>query len=234
MQRASLETLLARNQAHVDRLEADRLAKLEDGQAPSVVSICCSDSRVSQEGMFSATEPGWLFSPSTIGNQAADLVEGERVVDGNLLYPVQHTGTRTIAVVGHTGCGAVTAAYDAYRGQGAELAPGIARRIALIEPIVTRAVEQGRVDVEADTAQVVDQLVEVNVHEQVAFLRSSPEIPDDADVYGFVYDLHRRYGGPRGRAYLVNADGVQDPDRLRERVPDRFAEHVASLLSGVE
>lgn len=226
-----LETLLDGNQAHVDGLAKDHFEGIVDGQSPPVVSMCCSDSRVPQQGMFHVDEPGWLFTPSTIGNQVTDVVEGDQVIDGSLLYPVQHTGTRTIAVVGHTGCGAVTAALDAVDGDPPELAPGVAKRVALLAPIVRQTLDDGRVDAHAPRERVIDQLVEANVHAQVDTLLDSPEIPDDATVYGFVYDLTGAYGGPRGRTYLVNADGEQDPDALRALVPADRSEHVASLLT---
>uniref|UniRef100_UPI00366B2539 carbonic anhydrase n=1 Tax=Cryptosporangium minutisporangium TaxID=113569 RepID=UPI00366B2539 len=83
----------------------------QDGQQPDVVAVCCSDSRVPQERMWGVDDPGTVFTPSNIGNQVWDEDEGERIVDGGVLYPIHHAGTDAVAVVGHTGCGAVTAAY---------------------------------------------------------------------------------------------------------------------------
>lgn len=227
----TLAALLAGNQVHVDELGSGALAKVVDGQEPRVVSMCCSDSRVSQEGMFDVGEPGWLFTASRIGNQAADRVEGERVVDGSLLYPIQHAGTRTAVIVGHTGCGAVTAAYEAIQGSQGALSPGIAKEVGLLVPVLEAALGRNAVDVDGPDAMVVDRLVEANVHAQVEFLLDRPEVPDEVAVYGFVYDLRGSYGGPRGRAYLVNANGERGLDTLRGLVPAGAKEHVASLLA---
>jgi carbonic anhydrase len=222
MPRATLAELLDRNRAHVESIADDHFDDVADAQHPAVVSLCCADSRVSQEGMWSVDEPGWLFTPSNIGNVAWDL-DGESV-DGNLLYPVAHTETRTVAVVGHTGCGAVTAAYQAVSEGVWPQAPGIRNRVELLVPVVEDALA-GPVD-----DGVVDRLVEYNVREQVAFLHASDEVPDDTTVFGFVYDLHGSYGGERGRVYLVAADGDTDPDALREWVDDEDESSVQSLL----
>ena len=225
MPHATIPDLLARNRAHADGLSENYFDGVLDGQEPSMVSLCCSDSRVSQEGMWNVEEPGWLFTPSNIGNVAWDLADRDSV-DGNLLYPVANTGTRTVAVVGHTSCGAVTAAYEAVTEEQIPEEPGIRRRVEPLIPVVEEALS-GPV---SDGEGVVDHLVEYNVREQVAFLDGSPEIPDDATVLGFVYDFHGTYGDQRGRTYLVAADGETDPDALREQVGDEDEGAVRSVL----
>lgn len=225
MPRATLAELLDRNRAHVEAIADDHFAAVTDAQHPAVVSLCCADSRVSQEGMWNVEEPGWLFTPSNIGNVAWDDTDPE-TVDGNLLYPIAHTETRTVAVVGHTGCGAVTAAYQAVTEDTMPEAPGIRRRVEPLVPVVESALD-GPVE---DGDGVVDRLVEYNVREQVAFLHSSDEVPDDTTVFGFVYDLHGSYGNEQGRVYLVAADGDTDPDALREWVDGEDESAVRSLL----
>jgi carbonic anhydrase len=226
----TLRQLLERNARHVDSLSERYFAEVQEGQTPAVVSVCCSDSRVSQEGMWDVTEPGWLFGPGTIGNQVWDHHEGERVVDGSVLYPIAYTETRTAAVVGHTGCGAVTATLEAVRegGPAEGTPPGVAKRIESLSPVIEAGLTDDRVDPDAD--DVVDQLVEYNVDRQVTFLRESPEVPDDTAVYGFVYDFQGVYGDEPGRAYLVNARGETDVAALRERVPEGFEEAARRLL----
>jgi carbonic anhydrase len=226
----TLLDLLEGNREHTDAIADDHFAAVQDGQEPSVVSVCCSDSRISQEGMWHVEEPGWLFTPSNIGNQAWDEDDGDLVVNGNLLYPVAHTGTETIAVVGHTGCGAVTATYRTVTGDGGDEPAGIARWVRLLTPVVEEALETGVVDAAADDETVVNQLVEYNVDTQVAFLRESDDVPDEVDVYGFVYDFQRVYGDVPGRTYLVNLDGETDPDAIASAVPDEYEPFVERLL----
>ena len=226
-----LDALLAGNDNHTAALPPDHFAAVQDGQEPDAVTVACADSRVPQDGMWANDEPGWLFTPSTIGNQVLDRVDGETVIDGNVLYPLLNTGTEVAVVVGHTGCGAVTAALEAAQGQPPDAPPGLSKWIELLVPIVAAGLEDDRVDPDRDPS-LVDQLVEYNVDHQVAALREADAVPDDVVVDGIVYDFQEVYGAVPGRTYLVNLDGETDPTAIREAVPDRFADHVVRLLDG--
>lgn len=219
--------LLEHNEEHYQTLPDDHFAEVQEGQEPYMVSICCSDSRVSQEGMFSIDRPGELFTPSNIGNQAWDIIGEEKVVNGNLLYPVEHTGTRTIAVIGHTGCGAVTAAYK-HATEGVEEPSGIQKFIDTLYPVVAEAIELNVVDTESDN--VINQLVEYNVDQQIAFLRESRDVPEDTNIYGFVYDFQAVYGGEKGKLYLTNVNGDRDPATIKEHVSEAMYGHVDRLV----
>lgn len=224
----ALTDMLQRNTAHYETHSDGHFDAVQDGQQPDMVSICCADSRVSQEGMFSITKPGTLFTPSNIGNQAWDEVDGEKVVNGNLLYPVAHTGTKTIVVVGHTSCGAVTATYQ-HVTEGIDEPAGIQRMINMLEPVVVEAIELNVVDTDDPDDKVINQLVEYNVDQQVQFLRNNADIPDDATVYGMVYDFQSVYGGEKGKLYLINIDGETDTEALTEHVPEELQSHVKRL-----
>ncbi|WP_280586841.1 carbonic anhydrase [Halorubrum sp. Boch-26] len=228
MSRELLAELLDGNDDHVESAAAGELAARRDGQRPPVVSVCCSDSRVSQEGMWSVDRPGFLFTAGNIGNRVSDVVDGERVLSGSVAYPLAHTDTDVLAVVGHTGCGAVGAALNAVRDGAFPDEPGVRTDVEELVPIV----EAGLADI-AEAAEVDaslrNRLVEYNVHEQVAIARET-EAAADADVYGFVYDFHGAYGDCDGAVYLVNANGERDPDALRELVDADHTESVATLL----
>ncbi|GAB3667285.1 carbonic anhydrase [Halopiger thermotolerans] len=229
--RDALETLLAGNRRHVESLPEDYFEDVQTSQHPGVVAICCSDSRVPQEHMWGVDHPGAVFTPSNIGNQVWDEDDGERIVDGGILYPIHHTETAVAAVVGHTGCGAVTAAYRVATGGEMPGPQGVDKWVGMLVPVVEEAIESGAVDPDGDEETVVNQLVEYNVNRQVAFLRNAADVPDDIAVYGFVYDFQRVYGDADGRAYLINVDGETDPAAIRERVPDGYETAAASLLS---
>lgn len=228
MSEGLLAELLERNRRHTESLPADHFSTVQTGQRPAVVSICCSDSRVSQEGMFDVTEPGWLFSPSTIGNQAWDRVDGDRVVDGSVCYPLAMTETKVAAVVGHTGCGAVTAALQTVRGDIDELPSGIKKWVELQVPVVEDGLASERVDADAEPS-LVDQLVEYNVDRQVEFLRDSEVATEDVSIYGFVYDFQNVYGDVPGRTYLVNVDGTRSISGMSDLVPEEFHGYVNRL-----
>ncbi|WP_142856417.1 carbonic anhydrase [Salinigranum halophilum] len=215
-----LSDLLDGNDRHVARADESKFDAVRDAQHPPVVSVCCSDSRVSQEGMWDISEPGQLFTVANIGNRSTTEVDGERVLDGGVAYPVTFTDTGVVAIVGHTGCGAVTAAYDVVTGETdlAALPAGVQQDLGSLITMV----ENAPVDLDGERSTVVDRLVEHNVREQVEFVATQT----DAAVYGFVYDIHHRYGDADGRAYLV-AVGEGDP---HEAVDEAHREVVAPLL----
>jgi carbonic anhydrase len=98
--------------ARADRLHAvwrascqTDLGAMAQGQRPWAALLSCADSRVSPEWIF-ASGPGELFEVRCAGNTAFD--------DGiaSLEYAVNALGVPLILVMGHSGCGAVTAAMD--------------------------------------------------------------------------------------------------------------------------
>ena len=78
-----------------------------NGQHPYAIVICCSDSRVIPEQIFSASI-GDLFVIRVAGN----------VLDNHQLesieYAAAHLGCRLIVMLGHTHCGAVDAALSGH------------------------------------------------------------------------------------------------------------------------
>ena len=229
MPTTSLADVLERNARHAASLSPTFFEAVEDVQEPAAVSVCCADSRVSQEAMWDVQEPGWLFTPSTIGNQVWDLHDGERVVDGSVLYPIEYTGTTVMLIVGHTGCGAISAALETLRGDGTEKPAGVGKWLDLLAPVIEGGLADDRVDPDREVS-LVDQLVEYNVDKQVEFLQSQADIPADTSLFGFVYDFQGVYGDVPGRAYLVNVDGETDTEALEDAVPDASLDHVHRLL----
>ncbi|MFP8890873.1 carbonic anhydrase [Natrialbaceae archaeon A-CW2] len=234
---STLLELLEGNDQHVAGLEDDYFDGLQSKQRPDVVSICCSDSRVSQEGMWALDRPGAVFTPSNIGNQAWDDHEGERIVDGSLLYPVHYAGTEAIAVVGHTGCGAVTAAYQAATGGNLPEPVGVGKWVDMLVPVIEEGLESDLVDTEDETTgdsleefEIINQLVEYNVDYQISFVTESDDVPEGVDTFGFVYDFHGVYGDGQGRAYLVNYNGETKPSAIEAMLPDGHAGVTRSLL----
>jgi len=223
-----LNDLLAGNAEHVTELPSDYFSEVLAGQHPDIVTICCSDSRVPQQGMWHVERPGAVFTPSNIGNQVWDDHNGERIVDGSLLYPVHNTGTKRIGVIGHTSCGAVTAAHAVATGTEPPETLGIRKWVEMLVPVIEEGLESDLVDAEAEN--VIDQLVEYNVDYQAQFLRDSEDVPEDVRIYGFVYDFHGVYGNEFGRAYLVNLDGTTDPEKIAAEIPDEYATATESLL----
>jgi carbonic anhydrase len=80
-----------------------RLDTAENGQHPYAIVVCCSDSRVIPETIFSAGI-GELFVIRVAGN----VLDHHQL--GSIEYAAGHLHCGHIVVLGHTGCGAVHAA----------------------------------------------------------------------------------------------------------------------------
>ncbi|MHC3436772.1 carbonic anhydrase [Natrialbaceae archaeon A-gly3] len=225
-----LPELLEGNHNHLEGLPEGYFDDVQEEQHPNLVSICCSDSRIPQVEMWNIDEPGQVFTPSNIGNRVWDEDGDERIVDSGVLYPIHYTGTGTVAIVGHTGCGAVTAAYRVATGGDRPGPRGVGKHVQTLVPVIEEALESDEVDADADERTVVNQLVEYNVDYQARFLHESDDIPDDVTVYGFVYDFQGVYSAEKGRAYLVNLDGETGPEAIAAEIPEEYEAAVSSLL----
>jgi carbonic anhydrase len=216
--------LLAANLEHAGEV-GSRFDDLQEGQHPHTVTICCSDSRVLQDHMWSNDDPGRIFTCGNIGNRVVQRAADGDVVSGDVLYPLAHTGTETAVVVGHTGCGAVTATYEALTDGVSDL-PGIEHCLDLLKPHVAPGIEALPADL--NRAEAINHLVEYNVDRQVELLVESDDVPDGVEVIGAVYDFQDIYGGDRGEIHVINVDGEERVTALREANP-AIAERVDRL-----
>lgn len=77
--------------------------RLTSGQKPHAIVLSCSDSRVPPEVVFDQ-KLGEIFVIRTAGEALDPMALA------SIEYALEHLGTRLIVVMGHTSCGAVTAA----------------------------------------------------------------------------------------------------------------------------
>src|SRR6201996_7793917 len=157
---AALQELIAGNRRFTSgrtvshRRDLMILQKMMEKQQPFAAILSCADSRVPVEVVFDQTI-GQLFVTRVAGN----IVTTE--ILASLEYAAAVLGTHTILVMGHSRCGAVTAAIQA-ANQGT-VAPG---QIGALFPHIRPAVDQAGPDVDAS--------VRANVRLQAARLRESP------------------------------------------------------------
>ena len=90
---------------------AARRAETAQAQHPFAIIVGCADSRTPPELVFDQNL-GDLFVIRTAGN----LVDDHAL--GSIEYAVAHAGARLIVVLGHTRCGAVTAALESDHAPG--------------------------------------------------------------------------------------------------------------------
>ncbi|WP_266077368.1 carbonic anhydrase [Haladaptatus caseinilyticus] len=216
--------LLENNSEHATEFQS-RFDDVQDSQHPDVVTVCCSDSRVLQDHIWGNDEPGQIFTCSNIGNRVVQRTDSGEVVSGDVLYPVEHTGTETIVVVGHTGCGAVTATYDDVTDGVSEPA-GIEHCLGLLKPHLEGGVEL--LPTNLNRAEAINRLVEYNVDRQVEFLGKSDEIPSNVDIIGVVYDFQDVYSDNRGQAHVINVNGETAVETLQEEYSE-IAPRIARL-----
>lgn len=159
---AVLAELKAGNEHHVRHKyqhpheTATRQRELIAGQNPHAEILSCSDSRVPPELIFDQGL-GDLFVIRVAGNVATD------VELGSLEYGAEHLHIPLLVVLGHEGCGAVTAAV-----QGGEAEGHIATLVSLIKP----AVEKSR----GTPGDPINNAVRANVKLVVEQLRSSTPV----------------------------------------------------------
>jgi len=102
------ERLIARNQRFIQNGDSDiRINTAEHGQNPYAIVIACSDSRVIPEEIFSAGI-GELFVIRVAGN----VLDNHQL--GSIEYAAAHLDCKTVVLLGHTGCGAVSAAVSGH------------------------------------------------------------------------------------------------------------------------
>jgi carbonic anhydrase len=107
---------------------ARRLA-LTQSQQPFAVILGCSDSRVPAELVFSQGF-GDLFVIRVAGN----IVAPTQI--GSVEFAAARFGTRLVVVLGHTGCGAVTATVDELTRPAPHQSPGLRAIVDRIRPSV--------------------------------------------------------------------------------------------------
>jgi len=181
---AALSKALASNRAwsaaqHAS--DASFLPTLAQGQAPAILWLGCSDSRVPETTIL-GLPPGAVFTHRNIANiiTSTDL-SALSVIE----YAVAAVGVRHVVLCGHTACGGVAAALankrigviDAWLAPLRRLRMGLAAELAGLG---------------AEAANL--RLVEANVAEGVKVLRANPNVLRAARdrgllVHGAVYDL---------------------------------------------
>jgi len=142
---------------------AERFTKGDLPMPPGrrLVVLTCMDARIDPAKAF-GLEEGDAHVVRNAGGRASDDALRSLVISTQLL------GTREILVIHHSDCGMLTFSNEQLR-------------------------EQLRRDLDAD-ASTVDFLpftdLDESVRQDVATIRSSPLLPTDLAVRGFVYDVH--------------------------------------------
>ena len=180
---SALEMLKDGNKRFLDNNKADRdlhqqVKDTTTGQFPLAVVLSCIDSRVPVEIVFDQGI-GDVFSARLAGN-----VINEDVL-GSMEYSCKVAGSKVVLVLGHTKCGAVTAAC-----KHTELG-NVTALLSKIMPAVDALVKP---DAEL-TSEIIEEVVVLNVKNGIDQIRKdSPilkEMEDNGEItiVGGVYDI---------------------------------------------
>ncbi len=160
---------VAGNSRH-EGLDGDRRVELAEGQAPFAVIVSCSDSRVPAEIVFDQGL-GDVFLVRVAGNTAS-----HPILRGSIEYGVGILGAVLLMVMGHSGCGAVTAALDQIDRDGT--VPGDIQSVVDAVLPAARSVADGTFDLRLERA------VRENVCRQVSLLAASEPVLAPAAAAG--------------------------------------------------
>ncbi|KAH9886646.1 carbonic anhydrase [Cubamyces lactineus] len=163
----------------VEKVEPGFFAQSAKGQAPKVLWIGCSDSRV-PESVVTASKPGDIFVHRNIANQFHPEDDSALAV---LTYAVAHVGVSHVILVGHTNCGGAQACHAIAHDPSAEAPEGpLGRWLAPLTELA-RAHDDLTDLVEANVRTQVENIARTDVV-QAAWAKGK-----DVQVHGWVYEL---------------------------------------------
>jgi carbonic anhydrase len=157
--------------------------KLAKGQAPDLLWIGCSDSRVPANEIINA-KPGEVFVHRNISNM---VVHADMNMLSVLDFAVQLLKVKHVIVCGHYGCGGILAAMS---NKQYGFIDNWLRNIKDVYRL-----HQQELDSISDETQKADRLVELNVKEQVLNLCKTSTIQNAwkernfPHIHGWVYDV---------------------------------------------
>lgn len=168
-------------------------------QRPFAIVLGCSDSRTPVEILFDEGF-GDLFVVRIAGNIVAPSVVG------SIEFAASQFGTRLVVVMGHTGCGAVTATVKAIQtGLGSE-SKNIRAITDRIAPNVQHLIHDGKADVR--------EAVRANVRASAHHLRHGSQILEELVLAGRVAVVGAEYDLESGAVDFFDGvpDDVKRPD----------------------
>jgi len=192
--------------------DKDYFKKLSAGQSPRYLMISCSDSRVPLNSLLKA-EPGEIFIHRNIANQVNQN-------DINLLsvleFSLEHLFIRHIIIVGHYGCGGVSASID-------NLDQGLIENwVAPIKDIFMK--NSSELNSLKDKKELTDKLAELNAVEQAKNIIKTPVYQRALRkrkfpiVHAWIFDI---YTGK-----IIKKDINEDKLIKDGILPDFYLEHI--------
>jgi carbonic anhydrase len=149
------------NQTTSEPIDRVRRAALAAGQEPFAIILGCSDSRVPAELVFDQGF-GDLFVIRVAGN----IVAPSQI--GSVEFAASRFDTRLVVVLGHSGCGAITATLEEITGHATSQSRNLRSIVNRVRPSVETLLS-GRRD--HDPEALIRDAVRANVRASVNHLR---------------------------------------------------------------
>lgn len=217
----SVKTLRDRSRYWANGYSPSHFQALSKEQAPEVLFIACSDSRVTPS-VISQSNLGEIFEFRNIANITLNT---DTNIKALLCYALLHLNIKHVVVCGHYYCGGVKAAMSIAE-EGAELGEALETHLApIVETYKANQTELAKIEDEHLRHQ---KLVELNVAQQVKNLRSLDFVQDmksECEVtlpmfHGAVFDIGS------GKLNLVSNPS---DDEVTSHVKDSIANEIARL-----
>lgn len=168
-------------------ITADRRQQLaEDGQKPFAIVLACADSRVPAEIVFDCGL-GQLFVVRVAGNIVAPSLIG------SIEFAAENFGTQLCVVMGHSQCGAVSAAINSVLSGKRPPSDNIQKIVLEIAPSVRASLSTG---LSGKSDELLVQTTKRNVEHSVAKLLEESNVitrlteEGRLRLVGATYDLH--------------------------------------------
>lgn len=173
---------------------AARRAELVSGQQPFAIILGCADSRVPVEHVFDQGL-GELFVIRVAGNIATPSNIGSAE------YAVAKCGTRLVVVMGHSQCGAVTAALEEVLTGKPLDSPNLRAITDNIRPAVEPALAQAT---QPDLAVVLPGAVTANVRASIRTMRTRSALLEQVIRSGDLLIVGAEYALDTGEVAFLN------------------------------
>lgn len=184
------------------------------GQFPIAAVLSCIDSRSPAELIFDLGI-GDIFSVRIAGNVAQDNILA------SLEYACAVAGTKLILVLGHTRCGAVTAAVELYHSrQNACEATGCEHLDAIVTELQLAIDDSPIISLPRDKMACVDEVARRNVLRTMAILRRRSRTLDRLVRNGSIAIVGGMYDVVSGEVEFLNGAIEQTGHGLRELARD--------------
>ncbi|MCF6181514.1 carbonic anhydrase family protein [Lutibacter sp.] len=170
-----------------DRNHKEQVLATSDGQFPFAVILSCMDSRVPAELVFDQGI-GDIFSVRVAGN-----IINEDVL-GSMEYACKEIGSKILVVMGHTNCGAVTAACNHYE------MGNITTLLSKIKPSVLE-VSKGK---EKLSISEIEKVSHLNVIHAIERIRDESPILAALEVKGSIEIVGAMYSVETGKVTFLN------------------------------